>query len=181
MGCRYLGNGEGAQTHFSLPPNVSHTETYGTPQGFPPDLLFLLPSHAVGQWQDPLKSPSSHREDATIHADGLLLFWPREGSSGNEVSGCSPGTQHRCFLSSPPKPGLSSPPDQACHTKKGCSSFNHVSKIQHSPCFPANKPPSSTTRPRGTGKQQQTGRCHRSLSCSSEQLLTTGFDKRAFF
>lgn len=134
----------------------------------------------MGQWQDPLKSPSFCREGTIIHAEGLLLFWPREGSSANEVSGCSPGTRHRCFLSFPPKPGLSSPPDQACHTEKGCSSFNHVSKIQHSPFFPANKPPSSTTRPRATGQQQQPGRCHRSSSCSSEQLLTIGFAKRAF-
>lgn len=50
-------------------------------------------------WGHP-RAPLPTGQSTITHADGQLCFWSREGTSGNEVSGCSPGTEHSCFPSS---------------------------------------------------------------------------------
>lgn len=126
-------------------------------EGFPPNLLFFLPPLAVEQWQSPHRSPSSCRKGTVIHADQQLHFCSRESPSFSFiVIHCSRERPH--FRGLEVHQELSTDafplPIQNCQTKKGCSSFSHVSKTKTSlPSLPTNKPPSSSTSPLGITQQ----------------------------
>lgn len=130
-------NGEGAWTLICLPPNSPHTQVYGTLWEFPPKSALLPPLTCTGT--------------TITRADEQLRFWSREGASGNEVSGYSPGTQYSCFHSS--------------HSKRLCQKevqqFPSCLRTQNNLFLPPrNKLPSSTNRPRGIKQQLQPRRRH---------------------
>lgn len=128
-------------------------------ESFPQNLLFF-PSHIA-----PLQSPSSYREDhqSMLMGSSLLL---QESASGNEVSGCSPGMQHSCFPSSPPK--------QSC--QKGMQQFLSCLWTQSNLLLAPSKPPLNNDRPRGPEQMShhRTAAYPALLSNSSQLTLTAG-------
>lgn len=124
-------------------------------ESFPPKLLFFSSCIA------PSQSPSSYSP-----CWWEALFCSRKGASGNEVSGRSPGMQHSCFPSSPPK--------LSC--QKGMQQFLSCVWTKSHLLLAPNKPPSNNDRPRGPEQmsQDRTAAYPTLLSNSSQLTLMEG-------